>query len=55
MEGYPIGGVNVTIIRGSMSFATDEAYYRHVEKAHFISRLHAQKPFILVEKQKGAA
>lgn len=55
LEGYPVGGVNDEIIRGSSSFATEEAYLRHLEKGHFIARANAQKPFILGDEQKAVA
>jgi len=55
LEGYPVGGINDTIIRGSASFATEDAYLRHIRVGHFIARVNAPKAFILGVEQKGAA
>lgn len=55
LEGYPVGGVNDEIIRGSASFATEDAYLRHIRTGHFIARVNAPKPFVLGDEQKANA
>jgi hypothetical protein len=55
LEGYPVGGINDEIIRSSASFATEDAYLRHIRTGHFIARINAPKPFVLAVEQKADA
>jgi hypothetical protein len=46
LDGTP---VNDEIVRASRSFVTFEAYYRHLERGHFIPKVNAPLPYWLSE------
>lgn len=46
-EFVQVGGYTSEQIRQSASFATEDAYLRHLERGHFIARVNAPRPFVL--------
>jgi hypothetical protein len=49
------GQVNDVIVAMSWSFATHEAYWRHIENGHFIAAANGPLPYVIRDDEEAVA